>query len=346
MRPPVSRVAAVMLAVAGLALGCESAPPGNVFAGGVDGGGSLDGGGATSHTVAGCPDSTLVGAIPTADAAIDDLVAAYSPDGAFDFVLDVLDRRYPVGAFLVEQGVAKGQQNCFDLFLPQQLRGTAKGTLDRIEVLVHECGHLYDLAMGGFVKAHYHIDEGVTRTCNGGNTQGSNKTVARSLINGDAYSAKRPPCSKGKGSHGCDSYGDVYLSGDPTDGKFESGDQGFSLLHEETVQYVHSLATQLAMVDRVVGSTSARDGILTFLWYTMRYLRLTRLEYPDAYKVIASDACWREAVLLTWGRAWRMLDASANDARLGIDDAKIMELVLVPELLAEIDLLRVAQGCK
>ena len=101
----------------------------------------------------------------------------------------------------------------------------------------------------------------------------------------------------------------------------------------------------MAFVDRVAGSTSARDGILTFLWYTMRYLRLTRLQHPAAYKVIAEDACWREAVLLAWGRAWRLLDASADDKRLGIADKLIMELVLAPELLEEIDRLRQAHGC-
>ncbi|MCB9740927.1 MAG: hypothetical protein H6747_16795, partial [Deltaproteobacteria bacterium] len=208
--------------------GATDAGGGSVDSGGT-GGGAADsgggkpdsgggGGGTVPNIAPGCADGTMTGEVPpTADASIQDLVAGYSSEKAYEFVLDVLDRRYPTGAFLIEQGVAKAQQNCFELFLPAALRGNVKQVIDRIEVLVHECGHLYDLSQGGFSGSHYHIFDGVTRTCSGGKHTGPNKTIARSLLNTDAYSAKRPPCKSGnKGSHGCDSYADIYLDGDPT----------------------------------------------------------------------------------------------------------------------------------
>ncbi len=310
------------------------------------GGGGGGGGVATQHRKPGCLDGSLHEPGPTADASIEALVAGYDKSQALQLVVEVLALRYPTGRFLVEEGIAKGQQNCFELFLPASQRGSAKQVLDRIEVLVHECGHFYDLAKGGFSGAHYHIADGVTRTCKGGSSQFGGKTFARSLLQGDAYAPLRPDCAKGKGSHGCDSYAKIYLSGDPKDQKFESGDQGFDMLHEETVQYVHSLATQMGMRDRVIGATSARDGILTFLWYTERYLRMARLDYPEVYTLLRDDPCWREAILLTWGRAWRFLAMTADEVKLGIDDDQLVALVEDPELLHEIELLRIAEGCK
>ena len=73
---------------------------------------------------------------------------------------------------------------------------------------------------------------------------------------------------------------------------------------EETLQYVNSLATSYAFGDQLAYSTSARDGILTFLWYTMRYLRLARLEHPQTYTLLTQNSCWRDLILNTWGRAW------------------------------------------
>lgn len=315
-------------------------------ASGTDSSATGGGAGASAHLKAGCIDGAYEEALPTPEGSIEALIGAYEAKNAFEFVLAVLAVRYPTGRFLVDQGVAKAKQNCFELFLPAALRGTAKSTLDRIEVLVHECGHLYDLSVGSFSGHHYHISETVQRTCSGGSSQGGGKMFARSRLQSDTYSLLRPPCSKGSGPHGCDSYADIYLNGNPDDAKFESGDQGFDMLHEETVQYVHSLATASAFSDRIAGSTSARDGILTFLWYTERYLRLARTEYPAAYAKLADDPCWREAILLTWGRAWRMLDATATNKKLGIQDKTILPLVDDPDLLNEIELIRTKHGCK
>ena len=162
-----------------------------------------------------------------------------------------------------------------------------------------------------------------------------------SRITSDEYQELRPPCAGGSGP-GCDPYADVYLDGNPDDAVFDSGDQGFSVLMEEAVQYVNSIATARAFFDQKPQFTavSARDGILPFLWYIERYLRMARSEFPGAYTRITGDQCWRDLTLGVWARAERYLELTANQATLGIEDDALEDLVQTPELLEEIERLR------
>ena len=164
-----------------------------------------------------------------------------------------------------------------------------------------------------------------------------NDTPARSLIQLDAYAGLKTD----------DSYARIYLDGDPADAAFDSGDQGLDMLMEEAVQYVNSLATDYAFSDQARSGSqiSARDGILTFLWYVERYLRMLRVDHPATYDVVMADPCWRELILSVWGRAWLYLDATEGITALGIDDAELEALVLDPDLLDEIDRVRQAEGC-
>ena len=116
------------------------------------------------------------------------------------------------------------------------------------------------------------------------------------MINDDEYASLHPPCGS-LSEQGCDTYAAVYLNGNPFDGTFESGDQGYNMLHEETLQYINSLATSYAVAGELGYTVSARDGLLTFLWYTMRYLRMARLEHPQTYSLLSDDGCWRDMIL-------------------------------------------------
>ncbi len=277
---------------------------------------------------------------------ISDLISSFDTLGAVPFLEGVLDVRYPVGTYLIEGGLASdgvGGTNCVRAFTSESDRSSASGMLSSASTLVHECGHFYDIGLGGFTDAGYAITEEVTLTCSGGSY---NDVFARSRILSDPFAAARPPCPA-QGSHGCDSYANIYLDGDPDNASFEGGDQGFDSVLEETVQYVNSLATDYALADRIGANSavSARDGILTFLWYLERYLHTARTEYPNDYNALISKACWREVTLTTWGRAWMMLKASEGDASLGLDDDDLMELVTDPLLLEEIRRVRDAEGC-
>jgi hypothetical protein len=292
----------------------------------------------------GCVDGMYTEALPDPSADISDLVSGYSASDVSGFVLDVLDRRYPIGRAITAGGDAAG--GCIDSFASDT--SSADGVLGDLGTIVHECGHYYDNDLSTFDTSHYAITDTLELSCSGGDTvDRGGETFARSRIRGDSFQSERAPCEGG--FTGCDFYADVYLDGDPDNAAFEGGDQGFSMLLEEAVQYVNSLATAYAFTgERMTGgSVSDRDGILTLLWYVTRYLHMARLDFPDAYAHIlqGDGGCWRNAVLTVWGRAWLFLQATEGMGHLGIDDDALLELVMAPELLDEIQRLRDAEGC-
>ena len=290
-----------------------------------------------------CIDGMYSETPPTPEVSIDDLISGYAGDYQ-GFVAEALTRRYPLGGEVVRRGQGFTMLgDCVERFVGSP--GSAEDVLRRIETIVHECGHFADLGTGGFSDAYYFINEDIEFTCTQGDTTSrGGRTFARSRINGDEYSAMRPPCG-GPSSPGCDFYGDVYLDGDPDDGTFEGGDQGFNSVLEETTQYVNSLATGYAFNDQIRGSISNRDGILTFLWYVERYLRMARTSYPDAYSTLSADPCWRRGILTVWGRAFFYLALTEGMGQLGINDDVILGLVTDPTLLEEIQRLRDLEGC-
>jgi len=282
-----------------------------------------------------CTDGQYDEALPDDDGDLAALVAGYQQSEFRTFVDQVLGVRYPIGQYLVRTAVQTGQSfgNCIDLFTSN--RSTASAIFLSLSTVVHECGHIADLSAAGFSSSVYMIRSDLDFECPNAAAR-LGKTFARSLLNGDDYAALLPD----------DFYRDTYLDGDPDDGRFDSGDQGYDSVLEEATQYVNSLATAWAFRDKLGGrSVSERDGILTFLWYIERYLRLARLEFPSAYQVIAGNACWRDATLTVWGRAWRYLDLSEGERQLGINDDEIEALVRMPELVDEIARLRTASGC-
>ncbi len=293
-----------------------------------------------------CIDETYTETLPNTTASIDDLVGAYTPSALQSFVDGVLTRRYPIGAHIVAGGRASDGfgGDCVEIFSAGST-GTASDLIDAMGTVVHECGHFYDLGLGGFGDHTYVFRDDLTLHASMGDaTDRGGRTFARSLLNEDDQAARRPPCGGGFGS-GCDSYADTYLDGDPFDSTFDGGDQGFDSVMEEAVQYVNSLATAYAFADRLPPGlmTSARDGILTFMWWTERYLRLARLEHTDAYTFISGDPAWRTVILTMWGRASTYLELTSGMPGLGIDDAAIRALVDAPELRAEIDAIRALQ---
>jgi hypothetical protein len=289
----------------------------------------------------GCAQSEYTEALPT-KASLSDL--SYSPGQAQTYVLSALQRRYPLGKFITEGGVksplAASQGNCINRFLHDT--STPANVQRGLATVVHECGHMFDLgAAKGASDASYVLRDDLKFDCTGGDTtKRGGKTFARSLIKSDAHYTKRESCGS-QVSQGCDFYADTYLDGNADDAKFDSGDQGYNSVLEEATQYVNSLATALAFQDAYAGQkASERDGILTFLWYVERYLQMARTKYPSAYAALSEDACWRQATLSVWDRAWFYLDATSGIVNLGLDDAALEPLVKDPSLTAEIDALR------
>lgn len=293
-----------------------------------------------------CIDGMYREALPNNSALLVDLNVGFTPAGTDAYVEGVLNRRYPFGWSLVDEG-RRGFIDCLMTFVSD--RSSASAVIGQLGTAVHECGHVTDLERAMGATNVYLIRADLTMMgARGDSTARGGATFARSLIRGDSFQASRAPCVGGA-SRGCDFYADTYLNGDPTDGNFESGDQGFNLLLEEVLQYSNSLAVGYAYADqRSAGSSvSDRDGMLTFLWYTERYLRMARLDYPDAYEhlVNGDGGRWRQLILTIWGRAWLYLEATESLPGLGIEDEMVMPLVMNPELLSEIERLRTAEGC-
>ena len=287
----------------------------------------------------GCLDGQYSETLPTPNVSIDGAKSGYSVANLNQFILEVLDLRYPTGAYIVEQALTSGSSlgDCVAYFAYDT--STADKVIGTLSTVVHECGHFLDIELGGWTADAYVITEGNTLQCEGGDKfeYGGNTFVRSELMNDD-YAALRSICADGQWS-GCDSYADVYLVGD-------SGNQGFNTLMEEAVQYVNSLATGYAFHDQSTWTVSEKDGIMTFLWYIERYLYLARTKYPDTHTFILGNACFRELILTVWGRAWLYLDVTDPFPNLGMEDDVIEELVMAPELLAEIESVREAHGCQ
>lgn len=287
----------------------------------------------------GCLDGQYTETLPTPNVSIDAVKSGYSVQSLNQFILDVLGLRYPNGAYIVNQALTSGSSlgDCVAYFAYDT--STADKVIGTLSTVVHECGHFLDIELGGWTSDAYVITENNTLQCEGGDKieYGGNTFVRSELMNDD-YAHLRPICADGQWG-GCDSYADVYLVGD-------SGNQGFNTLMEEAVQYVNSLATGYAFNDQSAWTVSEKDGIMTFLWYIERYLHLARTQYPETHSFILGNACFRELILTVWGRAWLYLDVTDPFPNLGMEDDLIEELVMAPELLAEIQSVRDAHGCQ
>ena len=292
-----------------------------------------------------CIDGRCTEPLPLPGADLSGPIASFDKNAWQAFVDSALATRYPVGGYIVTQALQKGAiKNCTAQFLDD--KNSAKAILLGLSTAVHECGHSLDMGLGGYGEAAFVMTPDVRFTCKGGANQGNGgKTFSRSLIRDDAYSQALPPCAAfGTGGH-CDDYAAIYLDGDPTDGKFDSGDQGYDSVLDEVTQYINSLATGYAFEDQYPYMVSERDGILTFLWYLERYLHLARTAHPEVYALLADDACWRGVTLSLWGRAWLFLGLTEKSGKLGINDGELEDLVLEPDLVAEIEALRAKEGC-
>jgi hypothetical protein len=294
-----------------------------------------------------CVDGQFSEVLPDLDADISGIVAGFDAGDPEGFVSALLAARYPFAAPLVEDGYDSPNGNCLRAFGYDL--SSAAAIIGNMSTIVHECGHFADGDASGFGANTYYVNSDLTlELAQGDATDRGGLTFARSRIKGDDYQPSQPACT-GFGQQDCDVYAYIYLDGDPDDGTFDGGDQGFNMLFEETVQYVNSLASSWAFVDQIQpgSSSSQRDGILNFLWFVERYLRMARLEYPDAYAHLleGDDGKWRRAILQVWGRAWLYLGETEGVPGLGIDDEFLTELVSEPELVEEIQRLRDAEGC-
>jgi hypothetical protein len=187
----------ILTCVLGVACGSDDTGEGIDPDGGFDPTGDAGAGVDASQPTSGyvdpsCTDGMYSESLPDVNAGIADIV--FNGDiGAF--VDDVLARRYPVGSQLVAGGRTNTNfgQDCDVLFSGSP--SNADELIGRLNTIVHECGHLYDFTLSSGSTSGYYITDALTLSCERGDTtERGGDTFARSRLNGDAYSALRPPC--------------------------------------------------------------------------------------------------------------------------------------------------------
>jgi hypothetical protein len=295
------------------------------------GGSGLGGGGPGSQVDPKCLDGIVYNAekMPMR-ASITDLMGTFTVANRLPWVTQVLDRRLPLGALFVTTATKtdpNGEGNCFGVSFDASAT-TAQKTLEGLNTVVHECGHMMDLSQDRFM---IRLDLEYKCTL-------QSSSPPRSIILQDEFDALGP-----KGG-GLDFVKDIYLK--PT-GTGNGGDQNFPLLFTEWNQYVNNLASGYAYWDYVKGRGSA-EGSRFFAWFVERYLRLVHTKYVAEYNKLANDMCWRQLILADWGRANRYWDQmkAENVALSTTEGDKVDMLVSDPRLIAEIENLRVLDGCR
>jgi len=83
---------------------------------------------------------------------------------------------------------------------------------------------------------------------------------------------------------------------------------------------------------------SARDGLLTFLYYTEKYLQLARTAHSADYDRILADEDAVHTLDVLWGRANLYLELTSGTPALGINDDSIAGFVFDAANLDELRL--------
>jgi hypothetical protein len=290
------------------------------------GGSSVGGGSPGAFIDPTCWDGIAYAAEPVPDRTIDvdDLIASYSPANLLPWTIEILNRRYPIGALGPAEAQADNDLPCFEVAFDTE-SPTVQVALDALNTVVHECGHRLD-GSRWVIRAdlEYQCDESLTED-----------TPNRSIILSDEFEDLGP-----KGDS-LDFLEEVYLQG-------SSGEQNFSVFYTEYNQYVNQMGSAYAYYDETK-EYNAADGSRGFAWWLERYLRILRTQYKAEYDKIAGDACWRQLMLANWGRMARRWDeiAKANMTEFAIEETfQVEALVRQPQFLAEIEHLRVLDGCR
>jgi len=243
---------------------------------------------------------------------VGDIERSYASGSRRAAAYAVAKARYPAGLPFLE---AQGDRELDAWFTgaPDSFDGMAS----RFDVAVHEGAHIWSFKRFSTGTQTYPVHAGLT-------------VHARRLRN-----FPRSEILSVHLNREADSYAKTYLEG-------ASGAQGFNTLLDEYNAYAHSLASRYCTRDRVGASSnvSARDGILTFMYYVEAYLEIARTRHPADYQAIVSDSGHRMLIVAVWDRAELWLRRSAGDARLGIADRTIRGWVYDRARLEEIKRIR------
>ncbi len=265
-------------------------------AGGNDGGAPIDGGSGSP-----CYSETYH---PTAD--VSTLKSAYTSSGWLATSLEVMNRRYATGHFILDTEKADNQLPGF------ADPATWQRQMEALMTMVHEETHGYDFEHSTSGKHAYVLrDDLVVSPPELPNMWTRSELVA--MITDNATQ----------------SYDNVYLTG--TQGTYD-----VVFLCDELNAYTNGLAAITAVADQCSDQISARDGVAAHLYYLELYLKRGRTAHPTEYAAMKADPAWQKLVRYAWARG-HFWDAQAKPFPvLDIASTPIWAHVNEPAMLDEI----------
>jgi hypothetical protein len=247
---------------------------------------------------------------------VSDLASSYRPDALRATVELLAARRYPDGFEFVR---AQDDRQLAIWFTGAA--STFDEMVSRFDAAVHEGSHIWGAKRFNGRTQSYSVRKDLT-------------IEARLLQN-----FHRSEILTQHVDRASDSFAKTYLLG-------ASGAQGFNTLLDEYNAYAHGLAARTCTRDRMPSGmrVSARDGMLTMMYYVGVYLRIARTKHAADHDQIMKDPGHRRLILTVWDRAEFWLRKSANVPGLGIRDDRIAEWAYAADNLAEIARVRAAHA--
>ncbi|MCA9618190.1 MAG: hypothetical protein KC731_04195 [Myxococcales bacterium] len=275
------------------------------------GGGSTGSGGSGGNGPNGC---YTEGWDPNASLA--DLESSYSSSQWLPTMVELLNRRYHNGGWLLTQ-----QQN--DPWLSSSFPGYFDlsnwyGFIESIDTACHEETHGYD------------YDQALSLNNQHLYYMGSNREVIAPKLGFFARNAILSLVQAG-GSV-TSNYDSTYLTG--TQGSYD-----FIALADELTAYINGLACAVSVGDEIQAGPyghSYRDGAASHLLYLLHYLKVARTQYPNLYSQWQASSDWQTFVRFSWARGHFWTDESSPYSKLGINDAAIWQRITDPANEVEI----------
>ena len=236
--------------------------------------------------------------------------AAYTAAGAVNAAAEVLALRYAHGRYIVAHPKVNGD------LAPWLETGTWKDFVQSLSTGVHEVNHQLGFALSDFTTYAYVVREDAQFDVPMVGTY--DRSAIAEYLNADDQARSQ--------------YFATYFTG-------QMGAQGFETLLDELNAYIHTTFTDLGVIDQMPKglSISSRDGVVSFLYFTELYLRHGREKEKATWEKMRATPQLVALIRLLWARANFILEKTAANPQLGLDDAYWLALALAPENVAELN---------
>ncbi len=246
-------------------------------------------------------------------ASIADVKSGYSESQWLASMLEVLDRRYHNGWFVLD--AMKSDPWLLNDFPSYFDLSSWSGMAEALDTACHEESHGYDFdaALSTPGSHVYYFGANLQVTAPKLAFFGRDEILA-SIEAGGSVTAM---------------YDETYLTG-------EQGSYDFIFLADELTAYTNGLACAVAVAGELPGPSSYRDGVAAHLYYLETYLKIARTQHASLYAQWKAAPEWQKFVRYAWARGNYWMKLAAPFSKLGIDDAPIWQRVNQPQNLAEI----------